>query len=454
MAKNRRKNIAKDYEYAYVGIDVAKQTHEICIKASPELYIKKKFSISNNVSGYEKLVSTLQSLKVGQDHILITMEVTGNYGLNLYQRLKNDGYNAMMISSSSVSDYRKYKNLVKTDAIDADVIATIAARNEAKETWVPKKEYADLRLYIRLKSKYSADLKKYRIRLLNLLDTIFPNIQKVFKSGRNTMYAVLRTYSTPQSIIDADVEELFYIIKNASKNRYGLDKVNELISAAKDDISVPIYSDEAIRTALDDNLDFIDEYTEKVRECKDKIKAIVKDMPMYNLLMSFPGCGEETAAVCVSEIGDISRFEDAKKLVSYAGLNIAIKLSGTSVKNNGKITKKGSKYLRHALYLIAEYARRLNPVIGAFFEKKKQGKKKRHILAVNSCTNKVIHMLFSVLKHKSEFVLYYKDLQRLSEEAREKFFSKIQFDVENHPRRKVFLLEDEHGEIRKFVYKR
>lgn len=454
MAKNGRKNIAKDYDYAYVGIDVAKLNHEICIKASPDLYIKKKFSITNTVSGYEKLVSVLQGLKVDQDHILITMEVTGNYGLNLYQRLRNDGYRSLMISSSSVSDYRRYKSLVKTDAIDADVIATIASREEARETWVPKKEYADLRLYIRLKDKYSTDLKKYRIRLLNLLDTIFPNIQKVFKTGRNTMYAVLRAYPTPQSIIDADAEELFYVINTASKSRYGLDKARELISAAKDDISVPTYSDDAIRIALDDCLDFIEEYSGKVREYKKRIKDIVEDMPMYRLLMSFPGCGEDTAAVCISEIGDISRFEDARKLVAYAGMSIAIKLSGTSVKSNGRITKKGSKYLRHSLYLITEYARRLNPVIGAFFEKKKQGKQKRHVLAVNSCTNKVIHMIYSVLKHKSEFILYHKDLQKLSEEAREEFFSRIQFDVENHPRRKVFLLEDEHGEIRKFVYKR
>jgi transposase len=94
------------------------------------------------------------------------------------------------------------------------------------------------------------------------------------------------------------------------------------------------------------------------------------------LLQSLPGVGETIAAILVAEIGDINQFKSGKSLVAYAGLDPRVKQSGKGLKHNTKLTKRGSPYLRQALYQAAFVARVHDPELKAYYLKKKaEGKK-------------------------------------------------------------------------------
>ncbi|WP_244563004.1 IS110 family transposase [Paenibacillus uliginis] len=71
---------------------------------------------------------------------------------------------------------------------------------------------------------------------------------------------------------------------------------------------------------------------------------------LYHLLRNISGIGPLTAAMLIAEIGDIKRFPSVKQLAAFAGLDSAVHESGTFKSKKNRISKRGSQYLRTALY--------------------------------------------------------------------------------------------------------
>jgi transposase len=121
-----------------------------------------------------------------------------------------------------------------------------------------------------------------------------------------------------------------------------------------------------------------------------------------NLLESIPGIGETLAATLASEIGDIERFRNGKSLVAYAGLDPRVRQSGTSLVRNTKITKRGSPYLRHALFLASAIGQRYDAALKEYYnEKKKNGRCHTEITVANA--RRMAHRVYAVLKRKSPY---------------------------------------------------
>lgn len=118
---------------------------------------------------------------------------------------------------------------------------------------------------------------------------------------------------------------------------------------------------------------------------------------------SIPGFATKLSAVVYHEIGDIQRFKSSKALVAYAGLDPRIRQSGNKLSTNGRITKRGSKYLRSALFLAANVARRYDADLEAYYQKKKnENRTHKEILCMIS--RKLLARIYSVLKEKRYYV--------------------------------------------------
>ncbi|WP_290139298.1 transposase [uncultured Dubosiella sp.] len=165
-----------------------------------------------------------------------------------------------------------------------------------------------------------------------------------------------------------------------------------------------------------------------------------------------PGLGLITAATILAEIMDIKRFKSADALITYAGIDPVNKRSGSSVHSEGKISRNGSRYLRHAIVSAAEFARRHNPVLTELYNRLKAGQKKHHYLALVSVADKLLRYIYSILKSGKDFVINFKDLQKLKEEIRISFFQNITIKIPEHNLRSIYCFEDEVGEIHPFVY--
>lgn len=142
-----------------------------------------------------------------------------------------------------------------------------------------------------------------------------------------------------------------------------------------------------------------------VIDIRKKISGEI-DRKLVVLLTSIIGVGPTIALTLITEIGDVSRFPSGKSLVAYAGLDPKVKQSGASLRINTTLTKRGSPYLRRSLYIAAYIARRHDPELKAYFEKKvKEGK--RYKEAVSATARKLLYRVYAVWKRGTPYVKRY-----------------------------------------------
>ena len=141
----------------------------------------------------------------------------------------------------------------------------------------------------------------------------------------------------------------------------------------------------------------VESYDEKIKDVEKQIKTLIDSNDDLNkkekLLKSIDGIGFKSAVAILSEMPDVSAFDDAKQAAAFAGLTPSIRQSGSSLYSNGSLSKAGSVRLRKALFMPALVAIQHNPVIKAFYERLlKKGKKK--MVAVAAAMRKLLHIIF------------------------------------------------------------
>ncbi len=114
-------------------------------------------------------------------------------------------------------------------------------------------------------------------------------------------------------------------------------------------------------------------------------------------ITTIPGIGNNLGAVILDEIGDVGRFSNVKKLVTFAGLDPIVKSSGNFKNKSGPISKRGSTDLRWALFIVANVARQKDVNLRKYYEKKIiEGK--HFFTALNAVAVKLLRIVYWVLK--------------------------------------------------------
>lgn len=109
------------------------------------------------------------------------------------------------------------------------------------------------------------------------------------------------------------------------------------------------------------------------------------------------------ATLLIAELGDINRFKDASAVVAYTGLDPRVKQSGALLKRNTRLTKRGSPYLRRALYLAAAAAERSDPELKATYDKKR-AEGKRYKQATIVVARRIITRVYAVWKRQTPYI--------------------------------------------------
>lgn len=154
-------------------------------------------------------------------------------------------------------------------------------------------------------------------------------------------------------------------------------------------------------------LDIHDSFTGPQKLLAYEMKEIEKRMSEYAphiqaLLRSIPGVGRVTAAALIAQVGDIRRFPSPEKLVAYIGLDSRVHESGTSIHGKGYISKRGSRYLRHVLFNAAFIAKRRNPELKKYMEKK-LSEGKHYFSALCAVERKLVHLIWAVWTRGTPF---------------------------------------------------
>lgn len=390
-------------EKLFVGIDIAKEFHQATVIDETGMVIGGSIRFANTTTGAQKLLIHLASAQKENKPILFGLEATGHYWLALYSFLVNKGYSVVVINPYQSDAWRKvHLSVVKTDKEDAFLIADILRFGSFAKTAVPDETLLSLRNLTRFRTAMTLQLSDTKRRLLTILDQVFPEFESSFSDvfGK-TATTILETYQTPDMLETLSARKLTNLVSKLSRGHFGKEKAAEIKQKAKDSFGVTF--------ALDSFTMQLKLLLKQLELLKTQVLQLDREISkrmdtLSSPLTSIPGVGTATAASILSEIGDSKRFKTSAQLVAFAGINPTVRQSGNFMGNKNRMSKKGSPYLRLALWQAAVVASRRNPILKTFYEQKlKEGKHK--MTAIGAVSRKLTGIIFAILRDNKPFTL-------------------------------------------------
>lgn len=385
----------------FVGIDVAKDKHDCFITNSEGEILFDSFTITNNMEGFESLFQKINSTSNDLTKIKVGLEATGHYSYNILGYLLNKNLTVYVINPLHTSLYRKSLSLrkTKTDKVDSKTIATMLMSDVDLKPYSNElyhnEELKSLSRYRFDKVQERAKLKTSVARLVNIL---FPELEKLFSSIHiTTVYQLLSNYPGASYIANVEFNELSNIITTFSRRQFDCSKVQLIIDAAQKSIGsiMPAKSLELKHT-----IKLIQELDSEIDEIENEIKIIMDDI--NSPILTIPGIGYHMGAMIIAEIGSFSNFDSPDKILAFAGFSPSTYQSGTFTSSHSHMEKRGSKYLRYALYNATKLVCNWEPTFGTYLSKKRS-EGKHYNVAISHATKKLVRVMFHLGKTGQAF---------------------------------------------------
>ena len=383
-----------------VGIDIGKNHHEASIVSPEGKQIGRSLRFATTHKGADSLMSFIFK-NIGNSPCVFGMEATGHYWYPIYSFLKAKGYTIYVINPIQSDSLRKmYIRQTKNDSIDSFLIAEVIRFGQFGTTSMADENILAMRQLCRYRDSVISSRTEIKLRIGTIMEQIFPDYEKQFSSlWVSTSMGILEKYLTPENIENAPIDELFEIIKDKSHNRLTRAKAISIKEAAADTFGIKIAQDAFSfqLKQLIDRMNFLDKQIEAL-DCQ--ILEYYEKFDCY--LHTIPGIGMIAAATILAEIGDINRFKSSSALVAFAGIDPTVRQSGEFSSTHNHMSKRGSPYLRHAIFLAATTCSFHISPLNAYY-KKKRDQGKHHLTATGAVARKLTTVIYAVLRDSKPY---------------------------------------------------
>ena len=383
-----------------VGIDIGKNHHEASIVSPEGKQIGRSLRFATTHKGADSLMRFIFK-NIGNSPCVFGMEATGHYWYPIYSFLKAKGYTICVINPIQSDSLRKmYIRQTKNDSIDSFLIAEVIRFGQFGTTSMADENILAMRQLCRYRDSVISSRTEIKLRIGTIMEQIFPEYEKQFSSlWVSTSMGILEKYLTPENIENAPIDELFEIIKDKSHNRLTKAKAISIKEAAADTFGIKIAQDAFSfqLKQLIDRMNFLDKQIEAL-DCQ--ILEYYEKFDCY--LHTIPGIGMIAAATILAEIGDINRFKSSSALVAFAGIDPTVRQSGEFSSTHNHMSKRGSPYLRHAIFLAATTCSFHNSPLNAYY-KKKRDQGKHHLTATGAVARKLTTVIYAVLRDSKPY---------------------------------------------------
>ena len=379
-----------------VGIDVAKDKHDCFILNSEGEVLADVFTVPNNAEGFDTLLQTIRCCTCPADKIKVGLEATGHYSYNILGFLLSKGLPTFVINPLHTNLYRKSLSLrkTKTDRVDARTIATMLMSDvdlkSYTDTSYHNEELKSLTRYRFDKVRERAKLKQSVSRLVTIL---FPELEKLVPTLHMvSVYKLLSEFPGAHQIASAHLTHLKAVLADASKGRYDRDKAVEIRDAARNSIGsrMPAKSLELKHT-----IRLIRELDAEIEEIEKEINSIMDEV--HSPITTIPGIGTRMGAMILAEVGDFSNFDSADKILAYAGLSPSTYQSGQLINCYSHMEKRGSRYLRYAIFNATKYVCLWDSSFAAYLAKKR-AEGKHYNVAISHAAKKLVRLIYAMEK--------------------------------------------------------
>ncbi|WP_159723813.1 IS110 family transposase [Enterococcus sp. CSURQ0835] len=382
----------------YLGIDIGKRTHAASIMDEAGKVLLKGFSFSNSSAGAEALFGALHKFSGSSADFIVGMEATGHYWLALFSYLDEKGFLIHVLNPIQTDGWRNATEIRKrkTDTIDSVLIADLIRYGDFTHTTLTDENVMSLKNLSRYRTYLVGTTSDFKRKVIAVLDQLFPEYETLF--NRQGLFGaaskeLLLTYSSPESLEEVTADEIAQALKTASRGRLGIDKAEAIKQAASSSFGVR-FAQEAYVFQLRSMIEQIKFLENQINEVEKEIKNIMDQLD--SVILTVPGIGPVNGAAILGEIGDITRFSTASKLVAYAGIDASVTKSGEYESTHNVMSKRGSPYLRKALFSAAFIASFNDPVFSTYYQKKRAAGK-HHLTAVGAVARKLTYTIHAIL---------------------------------------------------------
>lgn len=382
----------------YIGIDIAKFKHFASVVSSDGKVIVKPFPFQNSRQGFMKLIDEIENFQ----HCLIGLEATGHYAENLIQFLYERNYQVAVINPIQTDSLRD-SNIRKTKTDKIDTMLIVQCLMLKKYSLVSSKniDMIKLRRLSRFRFEMVQQQTRIKTQLTACLDIVFPELAHFFKGNLhlNVSYALLEKYPSAKAIGSTRIDRLTNLLYNNSHGRYNHEKALHLKNLAKESVGL---DNPAIDLQIQCLIKQLHLYQKQIKDIDISIMTLMEII--NSPILTIPGVGYTLGAMIISEIDDIKKFSNPSKLLAFAGLDPVVKQSGNFQAEHMKISKRGSTYLRYAIYRVAFLIIYNNETFHNYYiAKRSQGK--NHKVVLGHVCNKLVRVIFKILADDIPFNL-------------------------------------------------
>ena len=389
----------------FLGIDIAKTNHVASLIGADGSVVIRAIKFKNSNEGYTTLLNTIQNKLNDLSNINIAMEATGHYWLSLYSALVDDGFNVSVYNPYQIKSYRgAYNNRKqKNDIIDSIIIADYLRVFGMKDSKLPQEDLMALKQFTRFRSNIVENVSSIKVQVIGLLDKVFPEYKDFFCDVFGvTSKQILLNCPTPDDIIRISTTKLANLLSKNSRGKFGKDDALNMKEVAKSSFGIKFTTD-ACSFEIKQLINQVIFLESQLEDVDKQISELYNKLDSH--LLSVPGIGIKLAPTILAEIGDINNFDKPSKLIAFAGVDPSENQSGNKLSTNNKLSKRGSPYLRHAIYTASLVAISNEPKLRSYYDKKiNEGK--HHFVALAGISRKLLTIIYYILKEDRDYISY------------------------------------------------
>ena len=338
-----------------IGIDIAKEFHVARAQDIRGIEFGKSIRFNNSLTGYLEFEDWLSEIKIveNKSKVIIGMEPTGHYWLNIARYLKANDYKVVTVNPLHVKKIKELDDNLqtKTDKKDAKIIAQLVKDARYSTPNLLEGEYEELRNAKNLRQVVIKDLNRTKNQIHNWLDRYFPEYKEAYASWESKSFIkIIKKYIFPSVIESISPNQIYEMLPPKMRRGVGLGKIERLVTASKNSIGIKEGLSFA-KVEINYLLEKYDGFLEQIEEIDKYVADICSNLAETEKITQIKGIGIVTASGIVAELGDIRNYKTPKQMIKMAGLSLTENSSG-KVKGTTSISRRGRKDLRRLLYQV------------------------------------------------------------------------------------------------------
>jgi len=353
-------------------------------------------------AGFSHLSESIRSHCGDFSEVVVAMESTGCYHLNLYTFLISQGIKTVVINPLIIANFAKLSlRKTKTDKKDALTIARfLVVHKDAISQIALSQDVQDLRDLARERESLSVLIASMKNDIKRILQSTFPELESVCEVFSETMLQFLREFPSARLIQAAPPRRIGKALCHSDRRKRISVSAEQIIQASKDSVASVSVAKEVILPEKISTLFHLIEKQEKITKALIELckSTRVEDL---EIITSIKGISDKTGATFLAEIGRFNDFPSPKKIIAFAGIDPTLHQSG-KFEGMSKISKRGNRHLRRVIFLMAKHVSREDTFFKRYYLKRRmEGLSFKE--AVLATAHKLIRVIFAMLSNRTYF---------------------------------------------------